>query len=170
MRNFLRFLIYHTLRVRIFTNKCLKNFAKDIKNKKILEIGSGKDKNYLAKKNFDNSNEFMQSDVNPNYGHRVIDVTKMNFKNEFDVILCINVLEHVFDFKKAIENIYKGLKSNGIALFFVPGYYPLHDEPYDFWRFSEHSLRRLLKDFKYIKIKHCGLRRYPFGYFIETRK
>jgi len=158
------------LGTRRFSNKQAKKFAKNIKNKRILEIGSGKAKRYTIKKFFDNSNEFIQSDINPKYGHKILDATKMNYKDEFDIIICINVLEHVFDFKKVIDNIYRGLRPNGIALFSVPGYYPIHDEPNDFWRFTEHSFKRLLRKFSYIKIKYQGLRRYPFVYFIEAKK
>ena len=53
----------------------------------------------------------------------------MNFIDEFDIILCMNVLEHVFDFKKAIDNIYKALKPGGTALIFVPGFYPYMMSP-----------------------------------------
>jgi len=94
----------------------------------------------------------------------------MNFKKEFDIILCNNVLEHIFDFKKAIENIYGALKSNGILILLVPGLYPLHDEPNDYWRFTEHSLRNLLQKFVKIKIEHKGIRRYPFVYYVEATK
>jgi len=155
---------------RRFSNRYTKNFAKKIENKKILEIGSGKGKHYTVKKFFDNSNEFIQSDINPEYGHKIVDATKMNYQNEFDIIICINVLEHVFDFKKIIDNIYVALKPNGTALFYIPTFYPIHCEPEDYWRFTEHSLRKLLKKFSHIKIKYPGLRRYPFAYYIEAIK
>jgi len=97
-------------RIRKFNNKCIKEFSKEIRNTKILEIGSGKkykgEYYYSAKRFFHESNEFIQSDITPEFGHRIIDVTQMNFIDEFDIILCMNVLEHVFDFKKAIDNIY----------------------------------------------------------------
>ena len=66
--------------------------------------------------------------------------------------------------------LHTALKENGIGIIFVPGFYPLHDEPDDYWRFTEHSLKKLLKDFRKIKIKHSGLRQYPFAYYVEAYK
>lgn len=145
-----------------------------MKNKRILEVGSGKCINglyqYSAKQFFDISNEFIQSDINPEFGHKILDVTKMRYKEEFDIILCMNVLEHVFDFHNAVKNIYMALKPDGVALIFVPVFYPLHDEPMNYWRFTEHSLRKLLEKFKDVEIRYSGLRRYPFAYFIKAIK
>ena len=174
-KKFLARSLVHTLfRMRSFNNACIKKFAGNIKNKKILEIGSGKSYKgkyiYSAKPFFDSSNVFIQSDIIKYYGHKVIDATKISYKHEFDIILCANVLEHVFDFHKAITNLYTALKTEGVLIIFVPVFYPLHDEPHDYWRFTEYSLKELLKKFKEIHIKHSGLRSYPFGYYVEARK
>ena len=143
-------------------------------DRRILELGSGPlvsgEYKYSYKYLFDDSNEFIQSDIVEEYGHMVVDVTNMNFEAEFDIIICTNVLEHVFDFQKAIFNIHRALKPSGVALIFVPGFYPLHDEPYDYWRFTEHSIRKLLNNFTQVVIKHYGLREYPFAYYIEAIK
>ena len=161
-------------RIRSFNNNCIKKFANGIKNKKILELGSGMKKNgryiHSTKQFFDDSNEFIQSDINPEFGHKIIDVIKMNYENEFDIILCMNVLEHVYDFHKAIENLHRALKPGGTALIFVPVFYPFHDEPHDYWRFTEHSIRKLFKEFYRLEIKHSGIRQYPFAYYIEANK
>lgn len=54
------------------------------------------------------------SDVN-------FDVQAMPFKdNEFDVVICNHVLEHVEDDRKAISEIYRVLKKGGYAILFVP--------------------------------------------------
>lgn len=173
-KDLLREIVRFTFRVRQFNNKCLKTFAKNVKKKRVLELGSGKKYKgghyYSAKQFFDDSNQFIQSDVIPEYGHNVIDATKMSYANEFDVILCMNVLEHIFDFQKAIENIYIALKPSGTAIIFVPVFYPLHDEPSDYWRFTEHSIKKLLQNFRTVVIKHSGIRQYPFSYYIEATK
>jgi len=164
----------YVLRVRAFNNRLIKGFAKGMKNKKILEIGSGKKyrgKHYYSVKNcFDDSNEFIMSDIKEEYGHKVVDVTNMDYENEFNVVLCLNVLEHVFNFNQAVENIHKALKPNGVAIIAIPFFYPLHDEPYDYWRFTKYSLERLFKRFDDFKIKHYGLREFPFFYYVEAIK
>ena len=173
-KDFLRSLAHFIFRIRQFNNRCIKQFASGVRNKKILELGSGKKHRgryyYSAKQFFDRSNEFIRSDVVKEYGHEIIDITKLDSKNEFDIILCMNVLEHVFDFHTAVENLHNAVKPNGKVIVFVPGFYPLHDEPADYWRFTEHSLRRLLKDFSKVRIKYSGIRQYPFAYYVEATK
>tara|TARA_Y100000031_G_C8177921_1_gene365003 strand:- start:361 stop:885 length:525 start_codon:yes stop_codon:yes gene_type:complete len=174
MKALFRTISHIIFRTRSFNNKCVKKFAKDIENKKILELGSGKPVNgkhaYSAINFFDASNEFTQSDINPGFGHEVINVETMQIKNQYDIILCMNVLEHVFDFNKAIKNIHSALKPGGKLILFVPVFYPLHDEPNDFWRFTEHALKKILKDFNIKELKHSGVRQYPFAYFVEAQK
>ncbi|MBI2141795.1 methyltransferase domain-containing protein [Candidatus Woesearchaeota archaeon] len=169
-----RLLANFVFRTGQFNNRSVREFAQRIRDKTILELGSGRMEggkySYSLRRFFDRSNRFLQSDVVKEFGHRVVDVTKMNYKSEFDVILCTNVLEHVFDFHKAVVNIYAALKSGGAAVIFVPAFYPLHDEPNDFWRFTEHSLKILLKKFRRVEIRHSGLRQYPFAYYVEAYK
>jgi len=80
------------------------------------------------------------------------------------------VLEHVYNFQLAVKNIYKALKNGGIAVIGVPMFYPLHDEPWDYWRFSEHALQKIFSDFKIINFSHNGKREYPFTYYFEAKK
>jgi SAM-dependent methyltransferase len=167
-------LVHFIFRLGQFKNKYIKILARNTHNKKILELGSGKSYKskyiYSVKNLFDSSNEFIQSDIIPEFGHKLVDVTKMNYKNEFDVILCLNLLEHIYDFKKAISNMYEALKEGGIVSVLVPCFYPLHDEPYDYWRFTSYSLKKMFSMFKDIKIVSYGIRKYPFGYYLEARK
>jgi 2-polyprenyl-3-methyl-5-hydroxy-6-metoxy-1,4-benzoquinol methylase len=78
--------------------------------------------------------------------------------------LCTNVLEHIYDIKSAIKNLNFLLKEEGHLLVSVPLIYPLHDEPEDFWRFTEHALKNLFSDFKILKIKRTGIRQFPTQY------
>ena len=119
---------------------------------------------------FDASNEFVQSDVVPGYGHAIVDATVMEFENEFDVILCTSVLEHVYDHRTALERIHRALKPGGKAVISVPFLFPYHDEPQDFWRFTEYGLRRLLEDFSAVDVKHRGYKRLPFSLFVTATK
>jgi SAM-dependent methyltransferase len=174
MDQILRAVAHIVFRLRTFNIRRIKAFAKRNTGKRILELGSGEKRGgeyvYSSKTYFDASNDFVQSDVVEGFGHRVVDATTMGFDAEFDVVLCMNTLEHIYDFQKAIANIRRALKPGGTAVITLPAFYPLHDEPNDYWRFTEHSLRILFKDFSRLEIKHSGPRRYPFGYYIEAVK
>lgn len=167
--------VVHTVsNIRPYQYKQVKKFAAGLQNKKILELGSGKPVNgkysYSAIHLFDKNNDFLQTDINKKFGHKVVDVTTMKYKDEFDIILCLNVLEHVYEYEKAIQNMYKALKKGGTAVVAVPVIYPLHDEPGDYWRFTEHALRKLFSDFKKVELRYRGKRQFPFTYYLEATK
>ncbi len=163
----LRFLVHIVFPVKRAQYKELKKFAENIENKNILEIGSG---SYCIDKFFDESNNFTKTDINSKYGHPIIDVTKMNQDKKYDIIICLNVLEHVFDFNKGIKNMYNCLKDGGILFLSVPVFYPFHDEPNDYWRFTEHSMKKVLADFSNVKIKRSGIKQFPYNYNIICHK
>lgn len=62
----------------------------------------------------------------------------------FDTIMCTQVLEHVENVENATAEIARVLRPGGHALITVPFLYPLHEAPYDYWRFSHYGLRSLL--------------------------
>lgn len=59
----------------------------------------------------------------------------------FHLVLCTEVLEHVADWHAAFANIADLLAPGGRAIVTCPHVYPLHEEPYDFWRPTQHALR-----------------------------
>jgi SAM-dependent methyltransferase len=155
------------LGTRRWTDARAAELARDSTGLRVLEIGSGRQDlgtdAYSLKAVFPDVGEFVQSDVNPSFGHRVIDVTDMSLDQEFDLILCMNVLEHVFDVQTAVQNLRKALRPGGRLVIAVPFIYPYHDEPIDFWRITEHSLRELCRDFTSVEVRHKGPRRFPKG-------
>ncbi len=167
-------LAHAVFRVRNFQNKCLKEFAKGVRNKKILELGSGEAVDgrfiYSDKSKFHRSNIFIRSDISPEFGHLVVNVETMDFDGEFDIILCLNVLEHVYDFQSAIKNIHRSLKPGGILVLSTPYTYPLHMIPMDYWRFSAFALRKMLSDFRTLKLKRGGIKFLPSAYFVTAEK
>ncbi len=169
-----RTLTHTVTNIRPYQYSQLRKFSAGLKHKKILELGSGIPVKglyaYSAIHLFDKENDFLQTDVNKKFGHKVVDATTMKYKDEFDVILCLNVLEHVYEYDKAVKNIHRALKKGGTAVVAVPVMYPLHDEPGDYWRFTEHALRKMFSDFKKIDLRYRGKREFPFTYYLEATK
>jgi len=61
--------------------------------------------------------EYCSADINPNYAEYQVDITNIPFADStFDYVICSHVLGHVPDEKKAIEEIFRVLKPEGIAL------------------------------------------------------
>lgn len=73
-------------------------------------------------------------------------VTDLKFPDEqFDTILCTQVLEHVFEHDKMMSEIYRVLKPGGQVILTVPFVWELHEEPYDFFRYTKHALKELFE-------------------------
>lgn len=75
-----------------------------------------------------------------------------------DSIFCSQVLEHVPDPQRAIDEFYSGLKPGGSMVLSVPHLAYLHNEPHDYLRFTRHGLRYLLErsEFEVIEILPAG--------------
>ncbi|MEQ8416803.1 MAG: class I SAM-dependent methyltransferase [Imperialibacter sp.] len=54
--------------------------------------------------------------------------------DQFDVILCTEVLEHVANWEQAFANFRQILRPGGVIVITTPFFYFLHEEPHDFWR------------------------------------
>ena len=66
----------------------------------------------------------------------------------FDLVLCLVVLEHLEDPKRAIAEMSRVLRPGGKILVSVPFLLPIHDAPNDFWRFTKFGLKVLFKDWQ----------------------
>ncbi|MBN2487372.1 MAG: methyltransferase domain-containing protein [Bacteroidales bacterium] len=60
---------------------------------------------------------YISADINPALADMVVDITAIPFPdNYFDFIICSHVLGHVYDEGKAIDEMYRVLKTGGRAL------------------------------------------------------
>ena len=82
--------------------------------------------------------------------------------NSFDCIICIQTLQFIFDFDKAIENLYRILKPGGVLLCSMSGISQI--SRYDmerwgeYWRFTDASTKRIFE--KYFKNNECIINTY----------
>ncbi|MEX2014760.1 MAG: methyltransferase domain-containing protein [Candidatus Saccharimonadales bacterium] len=72
--------------------------------------------------------------------------------NHFDYVVCTEVLEHTLQPFDAAAEIERILKPGGLALISVPFNFRIHGPLPDCWRFTEHGLRALFKDFEIIQL------------------
>ncbi len=78
-------------------------------------------------------------------------------KNEyFDTVLCTAVLEHLEEPDRAIKEAYRVLGvGGGYAIYSVPLFWHLHEEPRDFYRYTKWGLKYLFEKngFEIIELK-----------------
>ena len=87
---------------------------------------------------------------NPNI---IGDVCTLPFiDNCFDVISLMEVLEHIHNPQKALNEIYRVLKPEGLLIFSVPFIFPLHDRPDDYFRFTKYGLTHLLSKYYQVEV------------------
>lgn len=69
-------------------------------------------------------------------------------RDEFDLLLSTELLEHVRDWRRVISEFKQVLKPGGTALLTTrsPGF-PYHAFPFDFWRYEPADLRAIFSDF-----------------------
>lgn len=107
----------------------------------------------------------------------IADICKRNDKiirnNAYDFIVCTEVFEHTLQPFKAIEEIYRILKRGGYLFISVPFNFRIHGPLPDCWRFTEHGLREILKNFKNVKINQIetpGRALMPIHYTVTAQK
>jgi SAM-dependent methyltransferase len=61
-------------------------------------------------------------------------------KERFELIICLEVLEHVADWEATFANLAGLLQPGGRLVVTCPHFYELHEEPHDYWRPTLHAL------------------------------
>ena len=92
----------------------------------------------------DKNRVFMSTD--PKYSCVVGDGCEMRFEdNQFDTVLNIQVIEHVFEPIKMFSEITRVLKPNGHAIFLVPHTGVLHELPHHYHNFTQFWFKEAAK-------------------------
>ena len=74
------------------------------------------------------------------------DAMQLAFANEsFDLVFATQVLEHLSEPSMFLEESFRVLRPGGIIILSCPFYWPLHEEPHDYYRFTKYGLAHLLK-------------------------
>jgi len=130
------------------TRKNLEKFLeKHATDKRVLDLGSGGSSYHRF---FPNR---VSVDIDPERKPDIVaDAHNLPFKDdEFEFVLCTEMLEHVQDPAKVISEIKRVLTKGGVVLLTTRFIFPLHDAPHDYWRFTEYGLKNLFKEWNIIE-------------------
>lgn len=80
------------------------------------------------------------------------DMVDLFGKEKFDVVISTCALEHMSDWKGAIDNMKDVLKIGGMLYLIVPSNFVFHCPP-DYWRWTQLDLKIIFSDYKIINIE-----------------
>ena len=121
---------------------------------RVLDIGGSKKSGYheLLK----GKHEIVTANIDEGYGTDLIFDAEKTWPLKdatFDAVLFVNVLEHLYEYRTAVKEGRRVLRSGGVVVGVVPFMFNVHASPYDFFRYTKGSLTRLLTDEGFIQIE-----------------
>jgi SAM-dependent methyltransferase len=107
--------------------------------------------------------EYVGADMREGIGvDKVLDLHDIALPSEsVGTVLCLDTLEHVEYPHKALEEIQRILKPDGMVVISSVMCFPIHDYPYDYWRFTPEAFRSILKPFSHSFIGFAGEENFP---------
>lgn len=78
--------------------------------------------------------------------------------NTYDAVLCMNILEHIFNYRQFLSEAHRILHDGGTFVLLVPFLIQVHPSPHDYFRFSGEALSHILQaaGFKSVVIEPLG--------------
>ena len=158
-------LIYHRLTTfliyvsKILSRKGLYSFLSGEfltieKGSRVLSVGSGgKINELLIAISLKNEFDVIQLDIDKNRNPDIVeDICEWREIEGFDVIVMAEVLEHLHSPKQGLRNVLLSLKEGGKLILTAPFVFPIHDIPFDYYRFTKYGLELILKDFEDVQV------------------
>ena len=124
----------------------LARIGKPLEGARVLDIGAGECP--LRGRLEDAGYQYESLDIEQNHRRTIDHVARIDrslpesllAQEGYDLLVLTEVLEHVPDWAMAFENLARLLKVGGLCIITTPFFYMLHEEPYDFWRPTDHAL------------------------------
>ena len=144
---------------RYLLQKQVKKASPHIRGR-VLDVGSGTFARYKRLFQF---SEYVTMDIQESERVDVVgSADQIPFPdNSFDSLISTQVLGDIMDPQKAVSEFHRVLKKGGTAVITESFINEMHDEPYDYWRFTRYGFELLFKEngFTVIDIDQRG------GYF-----
>jgi len=93
---------------------------------------------------------------------RIEDVSNISLPDEsVGTILCVETFEHVFEVRRAFDEVFRVLKPGGILLITSPLNFRIHGYPDDYWRMTPSCLKRMMRPYEGRIIGEQGSHSFP---------
>jgi SAM-dependent methyltransferase len=107
--------------------------------------------------------EYVGCDMRPGPGvDRVEDVSAMSLADESaGTVLCIETFEHVFEVRRAFDEVFRVLEPGGLFVITSPLNFRIHGYPDDYWRMTPNCLRRMMTPYAGRLTGYQGYHKFP---------
>ena len=116
--------------------------------------------------------KYVGCDMRPGLGVDMVqDVSAMTLASgTVGTILCIETFEHVFEIRKAFDEVFRVLKPGGLFIITSPLNFRIHAYPDDYWRRTPTCLRRMLGPYEAKSSGYQGYEKFPHTVMAVARK
>ena len=107
--------------------------------------------------------EYVGCDMRPGPGvDRVEDVSALSLPDgSAGTVLCIETFEHVFEVRRAFDEVFRVLRPGGLFVITSPLNFRIHGYPDDYWRMTPNCLRRMLAPYAGRLSGYQGYHKFP---------
>ncbi len=118
-------------------------------------------------RNYFRGREFVGCDMREGPGvDRIEDLGGLTLANESArTIICVDTLEHVFEVRRAADEMIRVLAPGGMIFISAPMDFRIHDYPSDYWRLTPSCLERLLAPLDATLVGWQGVESHPHTVF-----
>jgi hypothetical protein len=125
--------------------------GRDFPEGRILELGSRARSGNVIRGLLANTATYIGTDIMPGPNVDVVadahELSRHFEPNSIDAIFSVSVFEHLLMPWKVVLEVNKVLKPGGLILIMAPQSFPPHDQPWDFWRFSDQAWHGLFNQY-----------------------
>ncbi len=122
---------------------------------RVIDLGGHKGSSYFSLLKSEQPIEVANFDIEQSGTHKAPSQAEHVFDFEkpfplpdasFDNVLCINVMEHIFNYQNLLSESFRILKKGGHIYLSVPFFFNIHGSPDDYFRYTRATLERLLSE------------------------
>jgi len=114
---------------------------------KVLDVGGTKNAYYQTL--FQGAAVFTVMNISETYGYDIKADAEQPFPipdASYDHVLCLNVLELLYDYELTLRECFRVLKPGGTLVCVNPFLVQVHHNPRDYFRFTDYALRRMFEE------------------------